>query len=163
MTDTTASRPRFVLKGWHVLIAFVVFFGIDIAVNVNFMLSAYRTFPGETEATPYEDGINFNKALRIKREQTRLGWRFTAGADAADGVRVAAFDRSGSPLRGLRVTGRLRRPATEMGERDVALVESAPGIYLAKGVKLNGAWDLEVTARDAHGHLANADRRLFQP
>lgn len=163
MTHTAAARAPFVLKGWHVLIAFVIFFSVDIAINVNFIMSAYRTFPGETVSTPYEDGVNFNKALQARKEQSLLGWRFTAGSDATNGVRVDAFDHSGAPLRALRVTAHLRRPATDTGERDLALAEAAPGIYRARGLDLHGAWDLELTARDAHGHIANADRRLVQP
>jgi nitrogen fixation protein FixH len=163
MTDTSASRPPFVLKGWHVLIAFVAFFAIDIAVNVNFIMSAYRTFPGETEATPYEDGIKYNQALAQKRAQALLGWRFTAGAGQGGGLRVDAFDRTGAPLHGLTVTAHLRRPATETGERNVALAETAPGTYSASGFTLNGAWDVELTAHGAHGEVASFDRRLVAP
>ena len=63
----TPRRSGPVLKGWHVLAGFLVFFGVDIAVNTVFMVSAYRTFPGEISMTPYEDGIAFNASLRQRR------------------------------------------------------------------------------------------------
>lgn len=163
MTDAAAPRPGFVIKGRHVLIAFLVFFGIDIAVNSAFMVWAYRTFPGETVASPYEDGVAFNAALRARARQSRLGWRFVVGSEGADDLRLDAFDRAGAPLRGLTVGARLRRPATDAGARSVALVETAPGVYRAGGQIVRGAWDLELTARDARGETATAQRRLIGP
>jgi len=163
MTHVIPSRPRFRLQGWHVLIMFVVFFGVDIGVNTVFMVSAYKTFPGETSITPYEDGLAYNAELRARRAQSALGWRFDAGADGTGGLRIDAFDRSGAPLRGLNVVARLRRPATDDGARVANFAETAPGIYLARGQHLAGAWDLALTARDAGGRTATAERRLYQP
>ena len=152
--------PRFVLKGWHVLAAFVVFFGVDIAVNAYFMVSAYKTFPGETSLTPYEDGVAYNATLAQKRAQAALGWRLAAGLDGRGRIRVDAFDRTGAPIRGLKVQVHLERPATQAGARDVPLTEAAPGVYLGAASALGGAWDLAVTAADPAGHVARADRRI---
>jgi nitrogen fixation protein FixH len=157
------ARPRFVVKGWHVLVAFLVFFGVDIAVNAYLMVFASGTYPGETSVTPYEDGIAFNAALRQKRAQAALRWRLAAGLDQGGQIRVEAFDRAGAPLDGLEVAVHLERPATEAGQRDVALRRAAPGVYVAPAAPLAGAWDLSVTARDAAGHVAKADRRVGPP
>ena len=156
-------RPGFVLKGWHVLVALVAFFATDIAVNTYFMVIAYSTFPGETSVTPYEDGLAYDTALRQLLDQRQLGWRITAGATDIGHVQVRAFDKAGAPLRGLRVTGELLRPATETGRKTVALRETAPGVYVADEGVLNGAWDLNVTALDERGHKAVAERRLVLP
>jgi nitrogen fixation protein FixH len=163
MTTTDLAPRGFVLKGWHVLAAFILFFGVDIAVNTVFMMSAYKTFPGETSLTPYEDGVAYNATLRQRRAQATLGWKLAAGVQGAGLVRVDASDRSGAPIHGLAVSVRLERPATESGERDLQLRESAPGVYTAGANGLVGAWDLDVTARDAAGHVASADRRLTLP
>jgi nitrogen fixation protein FixH len=159
----TASRTGFVLKGWHVLAALVVFFGIDIAVNTYFMVAAYRTFPGETSVTPYEDGLAYNTALQQRRAQAQLGWRLTGGVGAPDRIRVEVFDPSGAPLSGLRVTANLRRPATDAGQHTATLRETGPGVYTAEHERLPGAWDLDVTARNDRGDTARAERRLYQP
>jgi nitrogen fixation protein FixH len=153
-------RPRFVVRGWHVLAAFVVFFGVDIAVNAYFMAAAYGTYPGETSVTPYEDGIAYNAALQQRRAQAALGWRLAADLDSSGRLRVEAWDRAGAPLPGLGVAVHLERPATEAGQRDVILREAAPGTYLGETPPARGAWDLSVTVRDAAGHMAKADRRL---
>ena len=55
------TRPAFTLKGWHVLVGMLLFFGADIAVNTVFMMDAYRTYPGEGSQTPYEDGLAYNQ------------------------------------------------------------------------------------------------------
>lgn len=159
----TASRAAFTLKGWHVLIALLVFFGVDIAINTVFMVTAYKTFPGETSITPYEDGLAYNSALAQLHDQESRAWRITAGADDEGRLKVQAFDRTGAPLKGLKVSAELIRPATEAGRRSVAFHETAPGTYLADTSALNGAWDLDVTLVDAHGRKALADRRLVLP
>ena len=58
--------------------------------------------------------------------------KIAAGVDAPDGLRVEAHDRSGPPLRGLRVAAVLRRPATEDGLRSVSFGEMAPGLILPR-------------------------------
>jgi nitrogen fixation protein FixH len=163
MTTVAPPPPRFVIKGWHVLIMFLLFFGADIAVNTVFMIKAYSTFPGETSMTPYEDGLAYNAALKQRRQQALLGWKLAAGAEAPDTLRVEVSDRTGAPLRGLRVSADLQRPATETGRHSVSFQETAPGVYTALHQHLDGAWDMEVSAQDSQGRLAKADRRLIQP
>ena len=158
-----APVPRFVIKGWHVLAAFVLFFGVDIAVNAAFMVSAYRTFPGETSLTPYEDGVAYNKALAQQRAQAALGWRLTAGLEPTGRIRVEAFDRAGAPLPGLHLTARLQRPATEEGARVMTFEETARGVYGARTARLTGAWDIDVTAHDNRGRTMLAQRRVVAP
>ncbi len=158
----TATR-QFVLKGWHVLAMLVLFFGVDIAINTVFMVKAYGTFPGEISKTPYEDGLAYNAALAQKRAQASLGWRLSAGPEGPGRLRVDAADRTGAPVRGLKVSVHLERPATEYGQSDVALREAEPGVYRGETAMPRGAWDLTVTADDGRGHVAKADRRVLQP
>ena len=163
MTTPAAARRPFILTGWHVLAMLVAFFGIDIAINTVFMVKAYSTFPGEISKTPYEDGLAYNSDLAQKRAQAALGWRLAAGPDGSGHLRVDAADRTGAPVRGLKVQVHIERPATEDGQSDVTLREAEPGVYRADTAPLRGAWDLSVTADDGHGHVAKADRRVLQP
>lgn len=162
-TTPAETRPAFVLKGWHVLIGFLLFFGADIAVNTVFMVSAYRTYPGETSMTPYEDGVAYNKALEQRRSQEALGWSITADGAASGRLQVQASDRAGAPLRRLHITGLLRRPATEAGAKVVTFDEASPGLYTASAGPLGGAWDLGLTIHDEHAHKAVAEHRLVLP
>ncbi|MFI4976007.1 MAG: FixH family protein [Caulobacterales bacterium] len=162
MTRANPQTP-FVLKGWHVLAGLVAFFGADIAVNTVFMMDAYGSFPGETSVSPYEDGLAYDGALAQLRAQKAMGWRIAAGPDRAGGLQVQVVDRQGAPLSGLRISGQLERPATEIGQKTVTFRATAPGVYAASAGPLSGAWDLTLTVLDAQGHKALADRRLLLP
>ena len=137
----------------------VAFFGVVIAVNVGFVMMAVRTFPGQVSVTPYEDGLVYNRTLRQLALQDHLGWRASAAA-APDTVAVEVRDRSGAPVAGLAVTGKLERPATEAGRIVLTFHEAAPGRYLARQAGLAGAWDLTASAVDAAGQTFIAERRL---
>ena len=65
----TSESPGFRLNGWHVLAMFVLFFGVDIAVNTGFVIMSVKTFPGEVSVTPYEDGLLHDRAVAINRTQ----------------------------------------------------------------------------------------------
>jgi len=158
-----SPRPAFELKGWHVLAAMLLFFGLDIAVNTVFMVTAYRTYPGEGSETPYEDGLAYNTALQQRQAQEALGWRITAGEATGGSLEVQVLSKAGAGLHGLNIKGELQRPATETGRRTVAFREAAPGVYDAAGSGLHGAWDLNLTVVDGQGRKALAERRLVLP
>ena len=145
-TETAAPAGGWTLTGWHVLGVVVGFFAIVIGLDVWFMTLAYRTFPGQVSETPYEDGVAFNRRIARQDAQARLGWAAVAAADPS-AVRVELRDARGAPLRGLEVTGRLERPATEAGRLDLRFTETAPGRYEAPLRSPSGAWDLTFAAR----------------
>jgi nitrogen fixation protein FixH len=160
---TTHGASSFRITGWHVLMAFVAFFGLVIAVNAGFMVMAYRTHPGEVSVTPYEDGVAYNKALAQKRTQDAYGWSLTAGVGASGRLEVDVADAAGRPVRGLAVSALLQRPATEEGRLTLRLGETRPGRYVALQPQPRGAWDVDVDARDRSGRLFHAERRMMQP
>lgn len=157
-TETSGFR----IKGWHVFAGVSAFFAVVIAVDATFTVIAFRTFPGQVSVTPYEDGLLYNQKLAQQRAQEALGWR--AAAEAEPGQVVVQFvDEEGLPLRGLRVQGQLKRPATETGRIALAFAEVAPGRYVAPTGRIDGAWDLTSEARDARGAVFAAERRLTWP
>jgi nitrogen fixation protein FixH len=157
------NRPGFRLTGWHVLACFVVFFGITIAVDTLMIVRAYATYPGEVTTSPYEDGLAYDNTLDQQKAQSGLGWRMTAGLAGADTVRLTAADKAGAPLRGLKITARLERPATVQGARPIQFYEGAPGVYQAAAAPLSGVWDLKLSAFDARRRRFDAERRLIAP
>lgn len=150
------ARP---ITGWHVLVAVVAFFGVVIAVDSAFLIAAYRSHPGQVSVTPYEDGLLFNREVARRRAQAALGWSAVA-APAAGGVAVELRDAKGAPVAGQRLTGLLRRPATEAGEHGLTFSETSPGRYLAPVRPAPGAWDLTVRADKG---AFEAERRLTWP
>jgi len=161
MTDLTAT-PGFTIKGWHVLLAFIAFFSIIIAVNVSFAMAAYKTFSGEAIHDPYEAGIMYNNTLAQRRREAALGWKATI-EEERDLVVVRVADKAGKTVEGLAVTGVLVRPATVKGQRALAFTPDGKGGYRADTSALDGAWDLHVIARDPNGAVFEADRRMVRP
>lgn len=158
---TSAPAGGWTLTGWHVLGIVVGFFAIIIALNIWFLTLAYRTFPGQVSETPYEDGVAFNNRIARREAQARLGWTAAAAAGPG-GARVEMRDASGAPLRGLVLTGRLERPATEVGRTDLRFTETSPGRYEATVPDPTGAWDLSFVARGGGGDFEGG-RRLTWP
>jgi nitrogen fixation protein FixH len=158
---TPPAKPPFAVKGWHVAAGVAAFFAVVVGVDAAFLVTAYRTHPGQVAARPYETGLIYNAELERLRVQNALGWR--TGAEARpDGLAVLMQDRDGRPLSGLKVKATLQRPATEQGRAEVALTEVAPGQY---GVQraLSGAWDARIEAVDGAGRSFIAERRLRWP
>jgi nitrogen fixation protein FixH len=161
---TLPSKPPrvpFTVKGWHVAAGVVAFFAVVIGVDAAFLTLAYRTHPGQVAPRPYEAGLIYNTELERLRVQEALGWRAAIEA-RPDVVMVLLRDRDGQPLRGLKVTATLLRPATEQGRSVLILTETAPGQYLGSRAGLSGAWDARVDA-EGGGHSFVAGRRLTWP
>lgn len=158
---STPLRVPFTVKGWHVAAAVVAFFVVIIGVNAVFLTMAYRTHPGQVAPRPYEAGLLYNTELKRLRVQEALGWRAALEA-RPDAVMVRLQDRDGQPLRGLKVTATLLRPATEQGRSVLNLTETAPGQYVAPRAGLSGVWDARVDATGG-GHSFIAERRLTWP
>lgn len=156
------SKPGFQVRGVHVLLGVIAFFGVVIAVDAAFTVMAVRTFPGQVSVTPYEDGLIYNRRLAQLKAQDQLGWRAAASAAAGEVV-LTYSDRNGGPVTGLTVTGKLERPATETGRIALKFAERSPGRYAAPAGALSGAWDLTAEARGAGGAAFTAERRLTWP
>ena len=164
------AAPSFQLKGVHVLASLVAFFAAVIAVDVGMAVQDYRTFPGEVSATPYEDGLQFNRTLARRSEERSLGWRakinatvLGAGSDLRSGrvqLRVGIADAGGRPVTGLALSGRLERPATEAGRVSASFTEVKPGLYEAAVPDTPGAWDLTLNGQDRAGRAFDAESQL---
>ncbi len=162
MTPINTPRTAFHLTGWHVLAIISGFFAIVIAVDTGFVVMAVKTFPGEVSATPYEDGLAYDKSFAQLRAQERLGWRATAAAEPG-AVILEIREREGRPISGLSIKGVIEHPATEAGRGVLAFHEARPGRYVAMTGDLNGAWDVTVQATNPKGEHFTANRRLSWP
>jgi nitrogen fixation protein FixH len=158
------AKP-FQFTGWHFLACLVVFFGVDIAINVGFIVQSVVTFPGEVADDAYEAGVAYDSTLAREAIEQKLGWLATVerpqAAPGGEALTVRWTDRTGRPLLGLTVTGQLRRPATESQNLSLQFSEVVPGTYRAVVPVAPGAWDLDVTGVNAHGDRRTADRRLL--
>lgn len=158
------AKP-FRFTGWHFLACLVVFFGVDIAVNVGFIVQSVRTFPGQVAGDPYEAGVAYDKTLAREAVERQLGWQASIDAaptgGRAEAITVRWTDKSGHALSGLTVSGLLQRPATEQENAVLRFAEVAPGTYRAFAAAPAGAWDIDVTADNGRGDQRTAGRRLL--
>lgn len=161
MTDLT-QPPRFTIKGRHVLVAFVLFFGLIAAVDALFISLALRTFSGQVAKNPYEAGLLYDRTLADRAAQTALGWSATLASVDDRAVELVITDRSGKGVDGLTLAATLKRPATEVGARDLPFTARGDGRYVAEA-DLSGAWDVIVVATGPNGERFAAERRLVAP
>ena len=69
-----SAAKTFQFTGWHFLACLVVFFGIDLAVNVGFIVQSVQTFPGEVADDAYEAGVAYDATLAREAIERKLGW-----------------------------------------------------------------------------------------
>ena len=159
---TAAVRQPFIVRGRHVLFWVLGFFAVVIGLDALFVTWAVQTYPGEVSSKAYEDGLAYNRTLAERRAEQALGWTASVRQEGAPGAVGATFaDAAGRPLERLRVEARFTRPATDDGAVVVAMRAGPDATYRAAPTLGAGAWDLEMTARDAQGHTFRATRRLI--
>jgi nitrogen fixation protein FixH len=151
------------LKGWHVLVMMLGFFGITIAVNVALTIYAIDTFSGEDVPKPYLRGLEYNRTLEERMAQTALGWNATIEVIRENGgaaISAHIEDRNGDARSALSVAATLRRPTDAHFDRTIDLVAVGGGNYEAVASDLApGAWDVIVRAKSS-GVAFEAQRRV---
>jgi nitrogen fixation protein FixH len=161
------SAKSFELKGAHVLLAMLAFFGAVIAVNVAFAVVAVGSFPGEDVRRSYMQGLNYNATLSDRRAQEARGWRASAGLrQAANGaeLEVIVRDADGAPLDGLMLDGVLRWPSAERFDHALQFAPRGEGRYAAPvGALHAGRWVLRARAAGAETQSLDFEAELTWP
>lgn len=151
------------LKGWHVLVIMLSFFGVMFAVNGVFLYHAIVSFPGEDVKKSYVQGLTYNDTLATRAAQAELGWSAELGLQDEDLV-FRLQDAAGAPLSNLAVIGELRRNATQDADQAVIFQPVGAGEYRVENVQLEiGQWTLRVSVFDAGGErlLLNVDKTVI--
>ncbi len=148
------SAP-FKIRGAHVLIGMLFFFGLIIAINVAFAVAAVQTFPGEDEQRSYTQGLHYNDTLAERRAQAAIGWSARSTlVSAPTGARlvVRLADRAGQPVSDAALSGVLRWPPNQSGDRALSFITQGNGVYVADLAQLApGQWDLRARAERVDG------------
>ena len=164
-TDAEFETPDKPLKGWHVLLIMLGFFGVMFAVNGVFLYHAITSFPGEDVKKSYVQGLNYNQTLAARAAQAELGWRAEAGLQG-NAIVFRLQDAEARPLSDYTVIGEVRRLASQDADQ-VLVFQAAPGgEYVAAADTLSaGQWRLRVSVLEAGGDavLFNVDKTLLVP
>lgn len=136
------------LRGIHVLLGAVAFFGVIFVVNGIFLYSALSTYTGVVSKQPYRKGLAYNERIAADEKQKQLGWQDFVALDRESERLVATFkDRQGSPVTGLAIAGVVGRPSTDELDQEVTLKETQSGRYEASvGPHAEGVWLVELKA-----------------
>jgi nitrogen fixation protein FixH len=152
------------LKGRHVLLGLVAFFGVMLIANGIFLYYALATFGGGDTSDPYRKGLHYNDTLAEAAEQDTRGWRIALSYDRGTGqLSLFLRDKAGRALRGLAVASTLGRPATDKEDTALKLIESEPGVYSGRARLADGQWLVTATVEDpaAPGAPYRLKQRLF--
>jgi len=153
------------LKGRHVLMALVAFFGVMLVANGIFVYFAVATFSGGDTSNAYRKGLNYNETLAAAERLAARGWQSQiAYDDRAGRLSVSVRDREEVPVTGLSIEAALSRPATAQEDQAVGLIEAEPGVYAAEIKLAPGLWVISVApteASDASEPVYRLKHRLF--
>lgn len=143
-----ANAPK-QLKGYHVLLWMMAFFGLMFVVNGYFLFYAITTFPGEDVEKSYLQGLDYNSTLSRRAEQAKLGWTSEIGVVGST-LEIRAFEGSGLMITGKQVDVVVRRLATTADDQILIATETAPGIYTVDVSALpKGEWEIVARVRPA--------------
>lgn len=163
MADQTRTSE---LKGWHVLLMLIGFFGVMFAANGMLVYYATSTFGGTEVKSSYQAGRAFNGEVAAARAQDARGWQVAAHAerDPSGHVRVEIRprDAANAPIVGLDIRVNLARPVDRRADVEVRMVEAEVGAYVGNvaGVPA-GNWDLEIEALAGDGTRFRSRNRLI--
>jgi len=138
------------MKGRHVLMCFLGFFGTIFAVDGFMIYQAVSTFGGVETPDAYRKGIEYNASIAQDERQTLLGWQDdTKFAGAPERLLVSLRDKNDAAVAGKRVVATIGRPATDRHDVTVTLAETAPGLYEAAFPgAAEGTWIVDLSAYD---------------
>ena len=109
------------LTGRKVLLWLTGFFAFVMAVNTLFIVISLKTFRGEDEQKPYLQGVEYNRTLALRAEQSKIGWRASIGATRRPSgelqISVSLNGANGAPEPHTALRGELRHPADENKDR----------------------------------------------
>lgn len=150
------SSPMFRLTGRKMFAIFAAFFGTIASADAFLVTSAFRTWSGLEERSPYQASQRYNAELRRARAQNARGWLLD-GTVAREGrtgatVTLTLRDVEASPLSGRVLHARLERPTDKRADIAIAITEAAPGIYAGHLPTVpSGQWDLVMEVADEDG------------
>lgn len=139
------------IKGKHVLLAMLSFFGVILVVNGVFTYFALSTFTGLSTDDAYRRGRAYNQTIEAAAAQKELGWSVQVAhritADGAFELSIRPRGKDGALLTGLRIDAHMARPTQADLDRTISVREIEAGLYRGS-VELpsKGQWDLELRA-----------------
>jgi nitrogen fixation protein FixH len=133
------------IRGRHVLIGMLAFFGLIFLANGIFLYYALTTFGGGEKVSPYRSGLRYNETLAEAARGAARGLEGRRSYDAqASMLALALRDRSGDPVAGLHLAATVGRPATDREDLSAEFREVESGRYAAELALAPGQWVVDL-------------------
>ena len=130
-------------KGTWVLLSFIAFFGVIVAVNAVFITTALSTHSGVVTEQPYEKGLAYDETLKAARAQPDLQQKAYFENSV---LRWVLHDENGQTLNA-DVSARLVRPVKYGQDFDVVMTQTSGGVYEADlNLSMKGRWEAQLKA-----------------
>jgi nitrogen fixation protein FixH len=137
------------IRGRHVLIGFLVFFGLIFLVNGVFLYYALTTFGGGEKGSPYRSGLRYNETLAKAARATERGWKAELAYDVKSGrLAFSLRDKSGEAVAGLHFDASVGRAATDREDRAATFHEIEGGFYVAELTLAPGQWVVQLRSNE---------------
>jgi nitrogen fixation protein FixH len=137
------------IKGRHVLIGLVAFFGVIFFANGVFLYYAVSTFGGGEKGSPYRSGLRYNETLAEAARAAERGWEGQLSYDLQSGrLALKLSDKGGEPVAGLHFTANVGRPATDREDMSATFREIQGGRYVAELNLAPGQWVVELNSNE---------------
>jgi nitrogen fixation protein FixH len=154
------------LRGRHVLLGLVAFFGLIFLVNGIFAYYAITTFGGGDTSNPYQKGLDYNDRVAEAARDAELGWQAQLTYGAVGKLTFSLTDRGGQPVSGLHFNGTIGRPATDREDVSVSFNEAERGAYAATVRLAPGQWIVQLQSDElsrAGDPVFRLKQRVFVP
>ncbi len=131
-------------KDKWILVYFVLFFGLIIAVNSVFIYFAINSHSGVIIDKPYEKGLSYDETLDKAKSQPKLKDQISFKNDV---LVWSLKDEQGKPIEYAVVEASLIREVQDGHDYKVALEHEGGGVYKAKlNAPLKGRWKVRLKA-----------------
>jgi nitrogen fixation protein FixH len=136
------------LKGRHVLMSLIGFFGVMLIANGLFVYFALSTFTG-SDSDPYRRGLHYNGTLAAAERQAEKNWQSSVSYDVAKRrLSLGLTDHQSRPVTGLQIEAVVGRPVTDKEDHALLLKEGASGVYSADIELPPGQWVISAATPD---------------
>jgi nitrogen fixation protein FixH len=155
------------LRGRHVLLGLIAFFGLIFLVNGIFAYYAITTFGGGDTSNPYQKGLDYNDRVEEAARDAELGWQAQLTYGTGSGRLIFSLtDRDGHPVSGLHFSGTIGRPATDREDLSAKFSEAERGGYAAMVRLAPGQWIVQLHSDElsrAGDPVFRLKQRVFVP
>ncbi len=154
------SNPSKEFTAKHMLIIMLLFFGVIISVNLTMAMLASGSWTGLVVKNSYVASQNFNKTLEQAQRQVNLGW--TAQISQKNGLLTFIInDKSGEPIKDLKVTAYIGRPTHEQEDKKITLTTVGNKSFASPSQLEPGYWSIKIIASTPSGVVFRQDSKLY--